>query len=212
MKFNLETDNINYIKITYQDKEGFAHCIKTAVKFLNDFEILTSAKTDEDILIPFPQEVELGFACINGLYTAKTNLINIERQKNYLLFSIRKPEEMEYQQKREYFRVKIQENAVIIYQNEDEKYTKIPLLTYDISAKGVRLELEQKMIFPEFVTIVIYLDQKQITAKAKYVRFDEEDKILKASFQFTEISPSDLDYISRICFKKQLEEKRKGFV
>ena len=212
MKFDLNTENINYLKLTYTDKDGFTHCIKSAIRFINSFEILASAKFEEEnINIITPQEVELGIACDNGLYIAKTTLTRVEKEKSYLLFSMRKPTDMEYRQKREYFRVKLQEDANIIFE-EDEQEIKISAITYDISANGVRIELEESLTFPEEVNIFLFLPQKTISVKAKYIRTDNEDDIIKASFRFENIAQQDLDYISQICFQKQLEERRKNLM
>lgn len=212
MKFDLNSENINYIKLTYKDKDGFAHCIKSAIRFINSFEILASAKLEEeDISIITPQEIDLGIACDNGLYKAKTTLTRVEKEKSYILFSMRKPTDMEYQQNREYFRVKLQEDANIIFE-ENEQEIKIPAITYDISANGVRIELDRHFAFPEEVNILLFLPQKMIDVKAKYIRTDNEDDVIKASFSFENLSQPDLDYISQICFQKQLEERRKNLM
>ena len=212
MKFDLNSENINYIKLTYKDKDGFAHCIKSAIRFINSFEILVSAKFEEEnINIVTPQDVDLGIACDNGLYKAKTTLTRVEKEKSYILFSMRKPMEMEYQQNREYFRVRLQEDANIIFE-ENEQEIKISAITYDISANGVRIELDKHFAFPEKVNLFLYLPQKIISVNAKYIRTDEEDDIIKASFQFENIAQPDLDYISQICFQKQLEERRKNLI
>lgn len=211
MKFDLNTESINYLKITYKDKEGFAHCIKAAVKYLNDFELLASAKYEENLNIETPQEIELGIACENGLYKATTILKHIENNNPYLLFSMSKPDEMEYHQNREYFRVKLQENVNIVYEeNGQEKW--ISAITYDISANGVRVETEKIIDFPENVKIILHLPQRDIELQAKYVRTDNEDQKLKLSFHFVNVNQTDLDYIFQICFAKQLEDRRKNLL
>ena len=211
MKFNLNTENINYVKITYKDKNDFAHCIKAAIRLMNRYELLVCAKFEEKPDIQLPQEVDLGIACDNGLYKTKTLLKKIEEEKEYLIFSMKIPEEMEYQQKREYFRVKLHEDANIIYQS-DEQDIKLSSITYDISANGVRIELDEIIDFPENVRLWLFLPQKTIDVEAQYIRSDEEDQIIKASFRFLNISPSDLDYISQLCLQKQLEERRKNLM
>ena len=47
MKFDLSKENINYLKITYKDKDGFAHCIKAAISLIGEYEILANAKSEE---------------------------------------------------------------------------------------------------------------------------------------------------------------------
>ena len=211
MKFNLNTENINYVKITYRDSNNFAHCIKAAVRLITEREFLVCTKTEEIPDIKTPQEVSLGIACDNGLYNTKTILKKTEKDSSYLLFSMEKPDDMEYQQKREYFRVKVSENITVMYEQE-EKLVKYPAITYDISANGVRVELEKNMVFPENVRLLLFLPEKTIDVKAEYIRSDDEDQIKKAAFRFRNISQQDLDYISQVCFRKQLEERRKNLM
>ena len=211
MKFDLNIKNINYVKITYKDKSNFSHCIKAAVRLLTESEFLACIRIQEDFDIKVPQEVELRIACENGLYKSKALLKKIDKDVPYLLFVMKKPEEMEYQQKREYFRVKLQENVTVIY-DVDEQLFQISALTYDISANGVRIELEKKINFPQYVKLILHLPDNRIEVGAKYIRTDDEDKQLKASFHFVDISQADTDYISQICFAKQLEERRKNLM
>lgn len=211
MIFNVDADNINYVKITYKDKNDFAHCVKAAVKFMSDYELLACAKNEEDLRIAIPQEVDLGIACENGLYKAKTTLKNVTYDSSYVLFSMRKPEEAEYQQNREYFRVKLGEDSNIIYTENGQEKT-VAAITYDLSANGVRIELDKEMTFPENVRLLLFLPQRNIDVKAQYIRNDNEDQIIKAAFQFVDMPQADLDYISQLCLQKQLEERRKNLM
>ena len=211
MKIDLTSANINYLKITYRDNDDFSHCIKAAVRYINDFEIVASAKFDEYPKIQTPQDVELGIACDNGLYKANTRLLNTTQDNSYTVFSLKIPEDIDFQQNREFFRVKLHEDANIAYE-ENGELKQVSAITYDISANGVRIELDNNFDFPETVKIVLFLAQKTIEAKAKYIRTDNEDNVIKASFRFENIAQSDLDYISQICLQKQLEERRKNLM
>lgn len=211
MKFNLNAESINYLKITCTDDNGFAHYIKAAIRYIGESEVLAAVKKEEDVSISFPQDVDLGIACDNGLYTAKTELKKVEEEPLYKLFLLKRPENFEYQQKREYFRVKLQEDVNIVYEfNGTEK--SYSAVTYDISANGVRIELDDDINFPENVKLMLILPGRNIISLAKYIRNDDEDQINKASFQFVEISQSDIDYISQFCLQRQLEERRKNLL
>lgn len=212
MKLNLNIDNVNYIKITYKDKNEFTHCIKAYLKRLDEREILASAKFDDDLFIPTPQEVMLSIACDNGLYKSSTTLKYITKEEPYIFFALKSPEDIDYQQKREFFRVKINESALISYNTESDKTKNIPCETFDLSGNGVRLTIDEKYNLPETVHLTLYLPKKIIETDAKYIRTDEEDKILKASFSFMNLQESDLDCISQICFQKQLEARRKALM
>lgn len=208
MKLNINIENVNYIKITYKDKDDFTHCIKASLKRLDEREIVAGAKFDEKLFLITPQEVKLSIACDNGLYKANTILKHIENDEPYCFFTIKTPDDVEYQQKREYFRIKINENALISYKTDNE-VKKISCETFDLSGNGVRLIIDEKYSLPENVNLTLYLPNKTVETEAKYIRTDEEDKILKASFSFINLHDVDLDCISQICLKKQLESRRK---
>lgn len=205
MKFNLNLDNINYIKIVYKDKSDTVSCTKAAIKNMSEREIFACAKFDDNLFINTPQEVSLSFVCENGLYRTSTTLKYIENDAPYTFFVLKTPMGIEYQQNREYFRVKMDEDAIISFDNEA-----IPCKIHDISANGVRLVLLRKFDIPDEVNLDLLFSPKGIKTKAKFIRFDTEDNIPKASFEFLGIADTDRDLISQKCIQKQLEYKRKN--
>ena len=210
MRLDFDINSINYIKIIYKDENDFPHCIKAGVRDINKHSIYASAKFDDNLYIKTPQNIELGIITDTGLYKAYSELRYITNEPPYVFFLIEMPDNMEYHQDREFFRVKMDENVTISYvENEQEK--QISCETYDISANGVRLVLDSHTDYPEFVTITLHLPNKDIVTEAKYIRTDNDDNILKESFSYINIKEADLDYISQICLKKQLEQRRKIF-
>ena len=203
MKFNLNFENINYIKIVYKNRDDETCCTKAAIKRIGEREIFACAKFDEGINIQTPQDVTLSFICDNGLYRTNTVLKFIEPDEPYVFFTLKTPDELEFQQNREYFRVKLTESAYIIHNGKI-----IPCKTCDISANGVRLILPEQISGLDEVVINILFKPKDVRAKAKYVRTDDEDGIIKTSFQFIDLPESDIDIISQKCIQKQLEAKR----
>ena len=203
MKFNLNFENINYIKIVYKNRDDETCCTKAAIKRIGEREIFACAKFDEGINIQTPQDVTLSFICDNGLYRTNTVLKFIEPDEPYVFFTLKTPDELEFQQNREYFRVKLTESAYIIHNGKI-----IPCKTCDISANGVRLILPEQISGLDEVVINILFKPKDVRAKAKYVRTDDEDGIIKTSFQFIDLPESDVDIISQKCIQKQLEAKR----
>ena len=105
MKFNLNLDNINYIKIVYKDRDENTCCTKAAIKNMSEREIFACAKFEEGLNIQTPQEISLSFVCENGLYRTNTTLKYLEKDAPYIFFGIKTPLGLEYQQNREYFRV-----------------------------------------------------------------------------------------------------------
>ena len=211
MKFDLNIENINYIKIGCKDKNDFMHCTKASIKKLNEKEIFACAKFENELNISYPQNIELSIACDNGLYKADSVLKFVERDAPYVFFTIQTPQEVEYCQNREYFRVRMFETCILSFK-QDENTVRIACKTYDISANGVKLELDEKLDIPEKVQINIIFDNRELKLDAKYIRLDNDDNVYKASFQFINPSQSDVDFISQICIKKQLQDKRKSLL
>ena len=204
MKFNLSLESIKYVKITYKDKEENPCHIKASVKQINEREIIACAKLEEEVFIKTPQEVELDFISETGLYQASADLKYIERKEEfYLFFILKTPTEVDFQQNREYFRVKKEDKAILKYDNKI-----ITCKIHDISANGVRLTIPEDIGEIEEVFIDMLFQNKNIKTPAKYVRTDEEDGILKYSFTFVDISQADQDAIAQICIQTQLENKR----
>ena len=203
MKFNLNLNNINYIKLIYHSENNTACCTKAAIKFMGEREITACARFEGGLRIETPQEVTLSFICDNGLYRTNTTLKYITNEEPYTFFILKTPQGLEYQQNREYFRVNINEDALLSFNSKV-----IACKTNDISANGVRLILPEKFDIPQNVIIDLLIRPNGVKAKAKFVRYDNEDDILKASFSFTGLPENAVDTISQLCIQKQLEYRR----
>ena len=94
MKFNLNLENINYIKIVYNDSDGVGHYAKAAIKRLGEKEIFACMKYEKELRVPLPQEVSISFACDNALYSAKTTLKLVENEDPYVYFTLNTPQEL----------------------------------------------------------------------------------------------------------------------
>ena len=203
MNFSLNLDNIKYVKIVYKDIENNAHLTKAAIRTINDRQIYVCAKQEIPLKVKTPQEVTLSFICENGLYRTKTELIYTEYKEPYTFFTIKTPQGIEYQQNREYFRVHMSEKATIFTSD-----TKISCYIYDISASGIRLNLDKKYDISEKVEIEIDFKDKAIRVKAKFVRFDIDGENIKAAFHFYSMPENIRDIIAQKCIQKQLQDKR----
>lgn len=203
MKFNLKSESINYIKILYNDNEDFTHCTKASVKRIDEHEIFACSRFDEGLYLKTPQDVSVSFVCENGLYRAKTVLKYVQNEEPYTFFSLKTPEEIEYQQNREYFRVKMEEDVLLSFD-----HNVIPCKIYDISANGIKLKLDKEIELPEDVHINILFQPHNIEAQAKFVRIDKYEESFLVSLSFIDLSEHDRDKISQKCFQIQLEHKR----
>lgn len=207
MKFNLSLENINYIKITYRDPEGVGHVAKAVIKQLSSVDILACMKYEDSVKIPYPQDVQVSIACDNALYKANTTLKFVESDDLYVYFTLKLPQDIEYKQNREFFRVKMDESVLIRF-----KDTVIPSRIYDISANGIKVKLDKSIQFPEEVMLDILFSTGEIKTKAKFIRQDNEEGIAKASFEFENMSETNRDIIAQKCIQKQLEDRRKALM
>lgn len=199
----LDLNNIKYLKIIYRDDSSVSHCAKAAIRSITEHEIYASTKVETPLFIITPQEISLSIICEEGLYKANATLKFVEAEDLYVYFTIDVPKKMEYQQNREYFRVRMNGNATLRFSGNT-----IPAKIYDISANGIRLVLDKEIKIPEDVTLDILFASKTIKTGARYIRTDDEDGILKASFFFVNLPEASRDIISQKCIQKQLENKR----
>lgn len=206
MKFNLSPEKIKYIKLTYDDNSGISHCAKAAFKSFMGGEIYACAKVDMPLYIKTPQDIQLSIICDEGLYRASTILTGVENEEPYAYFTIITPQDYDYQQKREFFRVRMDGNVIMRF---GSKITTGKI--YDISANGIRLQLDENTDIPQDVTLDILFEPKSIKTAARYIRTDCDEGIQKAAFCFVNLSDTGRDIISQKCIQKQLEEKRKQF-
>ena len=209
MNFNLSIDDVNYVKIFYKDSNGFARCAKASIKHISELDVQACIKKEKFENIPAPQQVSIGFASDNGLYKSTTTLTYTKYEEPYLFFYLKTPDEVDFQQNREYFRVNLIKDVIISYKDDDNNLKKVAGKLHDISANGIGVKLENEIKFPEQVLVDIYFSNREINAKAKYVRTDMEEEFIKSSFHFIDLSRHDMDYISRTCIVKQIEDKRK---
>ncbi len=210
MILNLNPEDIKYVKILYQDYRERACSVRAAIRSISQAEIMCCAKFENGLDIKTPQEITLSIVCTAGLYRTKTTLKKIENDEPYTFFFLIPPSSLEYLQNREYFRVEITLDCIFSYRLNDE-IINIQTHTNDLSASGVSIILPQREIGNENAWLNINTNQRQIKTKIKYIRDEKIDSGYKFSFSFTEISETDRDFISQICIKKQLEERRKYF-
>ena len=207
MDINLE--NINYIKFTFTDKENIKHSLKAGIKYISDYEIHAVIKPEGKLFINTPQETKLDFICDNGKFETKSKLKYTKKQDEFLLLIFETPKDLVYKQDRGYFRVKLDNSAILTYEHNNE-IKRVPAKIHDISASGVRVDIKISVYIPDEVAINLLLDEKEVKTKAKFIRAETEHNAVSVAFQFTDLSEANQDYISKICIKKQLEEKRKN--
>lgn len=207
MKFNLSIDNINYVKILYANKEGNPVSVKAAIKKIGEREIIVCLKYEDDLNIKTPQPITLSIVCSEGLYRTRSILKSYSCEAPYVFLYIETPESLEYQQNREYFRIPVSYNCAYYVKNNGQPAT-FTTTTADISANGVSIILPVHVFSEEDAEIEMMVEERLVPAKIQYIRSEKIADGYKLSFKYTDISDKDKDYISQVCIKKQLEDKR----
>ena len=207
MKSYFHLKDIIYAKIGYQNKEGNYINTKAAIKSIDDREIVATAKYEDGIDISVPQTVKLSIICSDGIYKTKTTLKSFDNELPYTFFIMDTPQGIDYEQNREYFRIVIKYDCVYTVE-KDGVQKEFATKTVDISANGVSFILPELAVSEGNAALAINIDNKTILLKIKYVRSEKVDEGYKISFAYTKISDADRDYISQVCLKKQLEERR----
>lgn len=207
MKFNFRLEDIKYAKIHYQDKEDNYLSARLAIKRIDAREIFACAKFNDGIDIQVPQTVVLSIVCNDGIYKTKTMLKSYDNEEPYTFFALETPKEIEYEQNREYFRVTSSYDCVYSFEKDGEQkefYSK----TTDISANGVSIILPEFAVSNGITDLTINIGNRDIRLKVRYVRAEQLAEGYKISFSYARISDADRDYISQVCLKKQLDERR----
>ncbi len=207
MRFNIDLDNIKYIKILCFDREEKPCTIKAAIKKINEKEIIACAKFDEEFFVETPSDVTLSIVCTDGLYRTKTKLKTVENAEPYLVFVLEVPQGLEYQQNREYFRVPVEYNCVYSIRTQDE-INRVDAKTIDISANGVSILLPELVVSDGESYLEISVEGIDIRSRVQYIRSEKLNNGYKVSFKFTQITNQDKDFISKVCIQKQLEQRR----
>ena len=211
MSFNLNLENILYMKIMYKDIYGDFCPVKSAIKSINEKEMLICSKYIENLQIEFPQEIMLSIICNDGPYKTKATVRRMEKEEPYIFWFVETPQGLEYQQNREYFRI-VAEYDCIYSLKTGENVEEIFSKTVNISANGVSITAEEYAVSSQDAALLININGRKIQTKIKFIRSDKIDDGYKLSFKFTDISEADRDFISQTCIKKQLEDRRNALM
>lgn len=207
MRFNLDLKDIKYVKLQYKDSLGKLVEVKAALKSITNHEITICSKFEDGCNIEYPQNVVISIICSDGLYKTSAELKSIKTERPYAFLYLKTPENIEYQQNRDFFRIKTSLPCTYYVETEYDEFT-LECKTYDISANGISIVLPNLLISRTPAELTISMPERKIKTKINYIRSEKIDIGYKVSFSFLGMSNSDSDYISQFCIKRQLEEKR----
>jgi c-di-GMP-binding flagellar brake protein YcgR len=202
MKFNLKEEEIKYIKIFYTDIEKKELTTRAVIKKINNREIIACAKFEEKCHITTPQNVSISFVYSDGIYKTNTTLKSAENEEPYLFFIFETPQEVFYEQNREFFRINSSYNCTCIGKDNFEFNTK----SLDLSANGISILTENFENIPD--EIIIFINNTPIPTTVQHIRTEEYSDKYKMSFTFINISEKNQNLISQTCIQKQLEQRR----
>jgi len=131
-------------------------------------------------------------------------LKEIRNEDEYTYFIIENPASLDYQQNREYYRVIVEYDCIYTVDTDmgTESYNAV---TYDLSAGGVSIVLDENIISQEEMAIVICMPDRNIKSHLRFIRCERfEDNQYKLSFEFTDLSEKDYEILTNLCVTKQL--------
>lgn len=202
MQLNFNLESVNYLKVEYiENSKPVTTKFAMKEKRENEFIAITS---EMDITgIRTPQKVALSIVCPDGLYKTITELKDVENKDGNTYFVINNPITLDYQQNREYYRVLADYDCIYTVYHDDgaESYN---ATTYDISAGGVSIIMEENIISTDECSILIFIPGGDLKSHLEFVRCEVFDKNFKLSFKFTDLSDRDYERLQKICVDRQL--------
>ena len=172
MKFNLNLNDIKYVKILYKNEQGNPCTTKAALKRANEHEFLACTKFEDGLDIETPQTITLSIICNDGLYRTKTELRKIENDEPYTFFILAPPNGIEYQQNREFFRVNVDFNCKLSSWSKDGDVD-ITAQTCDISANGVSIIADKEINPVGDSDLSILINGIEIKTRVRFVRSEK---------------------------------------
>jgi len=201
LSFNLE--DISYLRLEYKDESGESKIIQLAVKEKRENEFIAIADSEGLSYIDTPQKISLDFIAHDGLYKTTTMLKEVKPEGSYTYFIIENPASLDYQQNREYYRILADYDCIYTVDNgiDVESYNAV---TYDISAGGISIIVDENVISQEEMSIVICMPDRDVKSHLKFIRCEMHEDKYKLSFEFTDLSERDYEMLSNLCVMKQL--------
>ena len=197
------------------------------LKEISDDEILLISSSP---LVKFPPsgaDINVALYCTNGIFLLDTNVNQTVFNSPYTFCHIKIPEHYNIRQQREFFRTRFNLGVTLtIHFNNGEKKV-IESKTFDISGNGTSLLITSVLDNEKLIRLIsnpqadryaklglcIHFPEKDITTRVEFVHkrnLPGDAKVSVCAFKFLSISPSDVDFVTKQCFLKQLIEQNKS--
>lgn len=219
---------VKRILVTYTDLENKKQEISVSKDAIGEKYISVFFVYDDNFEIHYPQQIVLKFVTDEALYIIETELKDIIREKNLIYFTIKSPPQIERRQQREYYRLNLTKNIIILANNKNStdmmsmSLAKIinlsaagvkignvePLFRndnfYDYEANNIRLSM-----YNEFHLILILNSKILVRLKANFVRYEKsKDGKSFYCFKFEGKKAKDIDTISKFIILEQVNQKK----
>ena len=201
MQLNFNIDNIRYVELEYI-KGGLEVKQQLTFKEENDTNLIIVGSEIDTTNIITPQVVKVSFICNNGLFKTTTTLKNIETIGNNSIFVLDNPKTIDYHQNRENTRVFVAFDCIYTVDtpNGSEAYN---ATTYDLSASGVSIILQENLITLNEASIVIFMPGGEVKSHIDFTRCERyEEDSFKISFKFNDIAEKDYERIKEFCLSQ----------
>lgn len=146
------------------------------------------------------ESVELFTMTNKGQLYFETIVKNIEDD----ILSIWFPISYKYLQRRQYSRVEMEKEIVLVDNNEN-----ITAKIIDISAGGLKVQTKEQLKLLNEYEIILNIDNKQLKMVFEPIRIEIENKWFISSGRFKGISSYDRIALVQYCFRRQVENSNK---
>ena len=197
------------------------------LKEINEDTILLVSSGAKISFPPASEKLSIAIYCTNGVFVFKSEVEKVVFNSPYTFCYIKTPVDFEIKQQREFFRTRFDLNTTLtVYFNNGEKKA-INGKTFDISGTGVSLLFSTVMENDNILKVIsstisqnyaklglcIHFPEKDVNTKVEFIHkrpLARGSKNLVFAFKFLRINASDVDFITKQCFLKQMTEQSKA--
>lgn len=230
MKYSeFDKNNIAKIKITYnKDLEADGNnssdilthsftCVPAKILF-RDEVIIIDIKNLKNFNIPFPQRVFVNFIKNDAVYQFRTKLEDITKSYGIITLTIKKPDEIERIQLRQYYRVATTNLVILNFKDKDGTLYRLSATSVDISLGGIKIyktlninenqEILEELPLEKYsdFEFLIYINNMKVHCKGKFIRSSLYQNKHAYSFEFNYIDKSVYTRFYRYLVNQQCKD------
>lgn len=203
-------------EVVFIDSMGNPQKIFCTVRSIaNDNLVIDSNnEKNKNVLADVDTELKLHIYTENGIYTATSKVLSLEKGLIHTEYTITYPVNSKHSQRREYFRadLMIDFKMDVVTKDTNESFV-VNAKTKNICGKGMSFVCEKEFSKDDSIQVELKFEERIIKTSAsvvysKQIDFDMRTRYLLA-FNFIDISDKDVDFIVKKCFLHQLALRKK---